>query len=308
MSVALREAPAAGQNIRGAPESHRHLYFLLTLMVAFWSFNYIATKIALRGFPAILLAPMRTAIAGAVILPFYFTHARRNSRWSLREAAILSVLGICGVALNQVFFVLGLGRTSVAHCAILIALTPVQVLLLAAAAGQETLTWRKLIGLAVALSGVAFLQISRDGSAAPSITGDLLILLSGFSLAIYTVFGKSVTRRHDSITMNTFAYAGGAIALSPIIFWNGRHFDFSAVTPASWLALTYMAVFSSVVSYIIYNYALARLPASRVSAFSYLQPFFATLMAIPMLGEHLTAPLLAGGALVLAGVWTTERA
>jgi drug/metabolite transporter (DMT)-like permease len=45
-----------------------------------------------------------------------------------------------------------------------------------------------------------------------------------------------------------------------------------------------------------------------VSAFSYLQPFFATLMAIPMLGEHLTAPLLAGGALVLAGVWTTERA
>jgi drug/metabolite transporter (DMT)-like permease len=276
-------------------------------MVAFWSFNYITTKVALREFPSLLLAPLRTLFAGVVILPIYFGRRRKRSCWTLREGAALVVLGVCGVALNQVFFVLGLARTSVAHGAILIALTPVQVLLLAAAIGQEKLTWSKLTGLGVALSGVAVLQISHAGGAAPSVAGDAFILLSGFSLAVYSVFGKTLTSRHDAVTMNTFAYAGGAVALAPMIFWNARGFDFRAVTPLAWMSLLYMAVFSSVVSYLIYNFALSRMAASRVSAFSYLQPLMATAMAIPILGEHLTRSLFAGGALVLSGVWMTER-
>jgi len=104
-----------------------------------------------------------------------------------------------------------------------------------------------------------------------------------------------------------YAYVGGAVALSPIIVWNAPRIDFGAVHVTAWLSIAYMAVFSSVVSYLIYNYALARMAASRVSAFSYLQPFLATLMAIPILGEHLTAPLLFGGAMVMTGVWVTER-
>jgi len=116
-----------------------------------------------------------------------------------------------------------------------------------------------------------------------------------------------VSARHDAITMNTFAYVGGAIVLSPVIVLNARHFDFTAVSASAWLSVAYMAVFSSVVSYLIYNYALSHIAASRVSAFSYLQPLLATLLAIPILGEHVTIYLLAGGALVLAGVYITER-
>ena len=49
-----------------------------------------------------------------------------------------------------------------------------------------------------------------------------------------------------------------------------------------------MGAFSSVLGYLIYYYALARIPASRMAAFQYLQPVFATLMAVVLLGEHLT--------------------
>jgi drug/metabolite transporter (DMT)-like permease len=68
-----------------------------------------------------------------------------------------------------------------------------------------------------------------------------------------------------------------------------------------------MAVFPSVVCYSIYYYALTYVPASRVSAFSYLQPLLAILMAIPLLGEQPTRSLMAGGALVLTGVFLAER-
>ena len=68
-----------------------------------------------------------------------------------------------------------------------------------------------------------------------------------------------------------------------------------------------MALFPSVVAYLIYYHALAHMTASRVSAFSYLQPVFASLMGLFILGESLGAPVIAGGAVILAGVYLAER-
>jgi len=299
-SAATRTAPP------GAP-SRGSLYSLLGLMVFFWSLNFVIVKIALREFPPLLLTALRVALAAGVLLGIFAATRpqRRSARWTAREILLLLVLGVSGVALNQGFFVAGLGRTSVAHAAILMGLTPVQVLLLAALTGQEKLTGRKLTGLAVALLGVAVLQLSHDGSGAPSMSGDVCILLSGFAFAVYTVGGKNLTSRHDSVTMNTFVYLGGAVVLSPVILWQPVHF--AAVSATAWLSLAYMALFPSVVSYLIYSYALAHMEASRVSASSYLQPLLATLIAIVILDEHLTAPILTGGTLVLAGVYITER-
>ena len=69
-----------------------------------------------------------------------------------------------------------------------------------------------------------------------------------------------------------------------------------------------MAVFAGVLAYLIYYYALQHIPASRVSAVSYLQPLGATVLAELLLGEIVTATLLIGGILVLTGVYVTERA
>ena len=290
----------------GSPTVAR-LYALLSLMVFFWSLNFVIGKIALREFPALLLAALRTAIAGAVIFPIFLARLRRKpAAWSWRDVALLLILGVFGIALNQVFFVLGLGHTSAAHSAILISMMPVFVLVLASIRGQEKLTVRKGTGLAIAIAGVIVLQGSRHGGDA-SVLGDVYSLLCGVAFAVYTVFGKSVLARHDTVTMNTFAYLGGAVALSPVIIWNIGRFPFGSVSTTAWLSVAYMAIFSSVISYLIYSYALSHIAASRVSAFSYLQPLGATLLSIPILGDSISAPLIAGGALVLAGVCTTER-
>jgi drug/metabolite transporter (DMT)-like permease len=68
-----------------------------------------------------------------------------------------------------------------------------------------------------------------------------------------------------------------------------------------------MAIFPSVLGYLIYCYALTQMPASRVSAFAYLQPLLATILAVPMLGESVNGSLTGGGTLVLIGVYVTER-
>jgi drug/metabolite transporter (DMT)-like permease len=107
--------------------------------------------------------------------------------------------------------------------------------------------------------------------------------------------------------VNTVAYVSGGILLAPIIFWNSGTFRFRGVSALGWWSLLYMAAFSSVVAYLLYYYALARMPASGVSAMLYLQPVVATLMAIPLLAEPVNPGLLVGGSLALAGVYVTER-
>lgn len=289
--------------------SHRPaaFYALLGLMVLFWSFNFIVGKVVLREFPPLLAGGLRIAGAGALMLPIYAFGDRRRVRPERSDLWLLLGLGVIGIAMNQVLFLLGLKSTTVAHAALIFGLSPILVLLVAAAAAQERITARKLVGMLVALAGVLVLQVRSSNGTAATLAGDLLVLAGAIAFALFTVFGKPLTPRYGTVLMNTIGYVVGTVVLSPVIVYEASRFPFGKVSLEGWAGLGYMALFPSVVCYLIFYYALRRLAASRLVALAYLQPLLATLMAIPLLGERVTPGLVAGGALVLAGVWVTER-
>lgn len=286
------------------------LYALVILMVALWSANFIIGKLALREIPPLLLAGLRAALAAVLILPVYFWEGRfKPDRWTRADVPGLLALGLLGVALNQFFFVMGLSRTTVAHAAIILGMGPLMVLVIAGITGLEPFTPRRAAGMAMALGGVAILKVFERHTAGPRPTwlGDTFMFLAGLTFALFTVFGKRVSTRHTSVTVNTFAYISAAVTLSPLVLWQGRGFAFSQVSAGAWMALLYMALFPSVLCYLIFYYALARIPASRVSAFSYLQPLLATVLGVVILHEPVTAALVAGGTAIFFGVWLSER-
>jgi drug/metabolite transporter (DMT)-like permease len=283
-------------------------------MVTFWSGNYIAGKIALRELSPFFLAGVRIGLAGLTMLPLYAwergagSQPAAASQAAWRRVVQLLLLGVLGVTLNQFFFIVGLNRTSVAHAAILIGLTPIQVLIIAKLRGQEQITVRKATGMAIALAGVALLKwFEPAAGTSATLLGDFFILLAGLCFALFTVFGKEVTARYSTITMNTYAYVGGGLALLPLTLWEAARQPLTHVSATAWLAAIYMALFPSVIAYLIYYHALAHMSASRVSAFSYLQPVFASIMGVFMLGENLGAPAIGGGIVILAGVYLAER-
>jgi drug/metabolite transporter (DMT)-like permease len=293
---------------RPAAPSPFKLYGLIACMALFWSLNFIVGKIALREFPSLLAATLRATIAGFVIVPLYLILCRgKPQRFEPSELRRLLLLGVVGIGANQVFFVMGLGHTSVGHASILIAFSPIMVLLLATLHGQERLDARKMAGMAVAAAGAILLQSEAGQGREASILGDVLILLASLTFSYYTVIGKNVTARHDTLTMNTIAYAGSAVALAPLTLWQSAGFDYGAVSMAGWLSLLYMALFPSLIAYMIFYYALTWIPASRLAAFAYLQPFLTMTMAVALLGDPISKSLATGGAMVLAGVWLVER-
>jgi drug/metabolite transporter (DMT)-like permease len=286
-------------------ESKRTLYGLLSLMTFLWSVNYVVAKVALRHFPPLVFTPIRTLAAAALLMLVW----RKAGFGTVRpEWKRISLLGLVGISGNQVAFLFGMARTSVAHAALIIALTPVLVLLLSAWRAHERLTGRKLAGMGLAFSGVAVLNLSPGRSQhGATLPGDLLVFLAALTFAVFTVAGRNVTRSLGAIPVTAAAYAASAISLVPIGLWQALSFDFSRVTAGGWLTVAYKAVFPSVVCYLIYYHALSKIPASRVAAFSYSQPLIATLTGFAALGEPVTAAVAVGGVLVLSGVWATSR-
>jgi drug/metabolite transporter (DMT)-like permease len=211
--------------------------------------------------------------------------------------------------LNQFCWTVGVALTTVLHSSMIMATTPIWVLLMAGIMGLEPITFPKIGGMAIAMAGVAMLQIFRPALSAksPTILGDFLVLLCALALAGMTAFGKKYKPQSGGVAVNAVGYIGGAVLLLPVLLFSSRGFDFAKVTPGAWLGVVYMGAISSVTGYLIYYYALARISASRMAAFQYLQPVFAILMAVVMLGEELNGAAMAAGGVIFAGVYVTER-
>lgn len=275
-------------------------------MLILWSLNYVAGKVALRQLEPFTLGSFRVELAALLILPFYLARRSRNPV-RLRDIWLLSYLGLL-LCLNQFCFTVGLNYTSSGHSSVILAFGPIIVLLLAVAMKLEALTPAKIIGMSLSLIGVIVLETEQGlFTHSPFLAGDLITLAGTTIFSFYAVFGKKAAREFDTLTMNTFNYLAGAILFLPIAVRQGIRLDWGSIGWAAWSGLFYMAAISSVVAYMLFYWALRHMTASRVTAINYFQPLGAILVSAVFLAEHPTRNLLAGGALVILGVYLAER-
>ena len=291
------------------------------LVVVVWAVNFIAAKVGLRYLPAVTLASFRVVIAGLSMVPAYlicsrlpaFADARRarSQGFTRRDLWTFFYLGFFGVVVNQMCFTMGLRYTSVGHAAVIVGMGPIYTLVLAVVFRLERATWHKVIGMAIAFSGVAVLA-SENGISphSPSLLGDAITMTGSIGFATYAVLGKRVAGRYDALTMAAFNHFAGAVIILPAALHQARALGpfsgWRAVPWQGWAAVLYMAVCSSAMAYLLYFWLLRYLEASQLSAFTYLLPVLAVILGIWWLGERGSALQIVGGALVLGGVYWVE--
>ncbi len=309
------------QNPRSVPPRKSFITLSVAVIVAIWAVNFIAAKIGLRRLPPLTMASFRVVLAGIVMLPAYlgcrrlpvFSNALagRERGFSARDYWTLFYLGFFGVCVNQICFTVGLRYTSVEHSAVIVGMGPIYILILAVLVRLERWTWRKVSGMAISLAGVT-LMAGETGMSAHSATllGDFITLCGSLGFAIYAVLGKRVAGKYDALTMTAYNHFAGALMVLPLALRQALNMGPAATWRAigwqAWLATAYMAVFGSAVAYILYFWLLRYMPASKVSAFTYLLPVCGTALAIWWLGEKGNWADFGGGALALAGVYWTE--
>jgi len=288
----------------------RGLMLLLMLIATFcWAANIIAGKEALRGFGALALAQMRVWGASVIYVALFLAWPGRPSlRRSRRDWAFLGLVALFGITLNQLFFIGGLARTSAAHTALIVALGPVMVLALSRMLRMEALTLLKSVGILVSFCGVAVLTTGKGGRGnGAHWQGDLLALAGSGVFAYFTILVKEAAVQSDALTLNTIVFTLGSVLMLPFTARQLLAVRWSAMPPLAWWGLAYMVVIGSVLAYLLFAFALAELTPSRAAAFNYLQPLIAISLGVWMLGEKVTSGLTAGGALILVGLYLTER-
>jgi len=292
----------------------------IALLVVVWAINFIAAKIGLLYLPPLAMGSFRVVIAGAVMIPVYFGLSRlpvfaeatnlRRRGLAVRDLWIFLYLGFFGVTVNQICFTTGLHFTSVSHAAIIVGMGPIYILILAVLLRLERATGHKVIGMLIALFGIAVLA-SENGISmhSASLEGDAITMTGSTGFAMYVVLGKRVAGKYDPLTMTAFNHFAGALIVLPLAIYEAAHLyrDGNWRLPwQAWAAVLYMAIFSSALAYVFYFWLLRYLEASQLSAFTYLLPVLATALGIVWLGEKGSWSQVLGGVIALGGVYWIE--
>ena len=268
--------------------------------------SFPISKYGLEIIPPFTFAFYRFIIAGVVLLVIARTQSDKPAI-TRSDRRRIWFLGFLIIPINQTFYLWGQSMTAAAHCAVLFATTPIWVFLMAIYLLKEKLSWRRALGIAIALLGA--LTIISSGAlvlGTEYLVGDLITLVSALAWALYTILSKPLAEKYGAIRVTAYSLAGGAVMYLPFGVYQASKFDYSQGTVGAWLSVVYMAIGTSVIAYILWIWVLKHISASRLALFSNFQPVIATAVAFLMLGERPGPAFFVGGAIVLIGVLITE--
>ena len=243
------------------------------------------------------LALLRFGTASTVLALYAFT--KRMQLPERSELPLIGLTGFLGISVYHVALNFGEMTVQAGAASLLISAAPVFTALLSVAVLKERLTGIGWLGILLAFAGVALIALS-GGQGLRFTPGALLILLAATVAAVYSILSKQLLRRHAALEFTCYSIWAGTLPL--LVFLPGLLRRLPVAAPQATFAVIYLGIFPAAIAYVLWNYALARMPASLLSSFLYLSPVLASLIAWVWLGEVPALLTLVGGAIAILGV------
>lgn len=242
--------------------------------VVLWGVSFVATKAALREVSPVTLVFTRFALGVAVLL--LILRLRRESLIPPRGSwLMLTVMGFVGIFLHQMLQVHGLTLTTAVRTGWLIGVIPIWSAVLAAVFLGERFGPRKVFGLFLGTVGALLVitrgELSTRVLALPATRGDLLVLASTVTWAIYTILGRDTLKRVGSARATTAAMFAGWAMMIPFFVSTAGWQEYRHLSSTSVIAIVFLSVGCSGLGYLFWYAALERIEASQVAAFLYLE-------------------------------------
>ncbi len=267
-----------------------------------WGLAPVATRYLLASFNPLQLVVLRFLIASLLLLPLLLP--LRHHHWTWKEGSWALFCGVTGVIGYNVPVAYGLRVLSSGIAGLLIATEPIWILLIAAVALHERISWSVLLGLLLSLSGIALLLGQETFGAtgnAGFLIGALLVLLAALMWSIYTVSVRALSKKVGARTSTALTLVTGTLPL--LAFWDAHTwpllFHLNAV---AWFALALLALGSTVAATILWNYGVVRTASAQAGLFLYLVPLVSVAGGALFLHEQIGLVTLASGLLIIVGV------
>lgn len=279
-------------------------------LCAVWGSTWLSIKIGLEDLPPLRFAAFRMALACLVLTPLALR--RRGHRPTAREAGFVALAGFLQIGLFYALIFVAQQWIESGLAALLFATFPICAGVFAHfLLPNEPLTPRTIAAAGLGLSGVALIEGAALWRA---LQADFGALLRGgglvFAAAIVSAFASVLTKKHlgrvDPIVNVWGETLVGAAFLLPLAAVIERG------APARWTppaigSLAYLAIFGTALTFAGLFWLIKRVQISVVSTIPLVDTLIAVLLGAVVLGERLPARALAGGALILVGVFLATR-
>lgn len=280
-------------------------HFALWIVALIYGANYTIAKSVMpqyiQPFAFIILR-----VIGALVLYWLVSLFFKQEKIEKKDFPRLIACGIFGVAVNQLLFFKGLSLTSPINAAIMMLCTPILVLIISFFAIKEKLTWVKVVGVFIGLSGALLLifqntAITSVGQSNP--LGDFFILINALSWGIYLVIVKSLMQKYSTLTVIKWSFLFGSLIVIPVGFNEFQLIDWANMPTQAYASIAFVVIGVTFLAYFLNTYALKQLSPTVVSIYIYLQPILASLIAIMSKKDELSFYKICAALLIFVGVY-----
>ncbi|HTQ29053.1 MAG TPA: DMT family transporter [Puia sp.] len=277
---------------------------LITTLI--WSGNYVIARGIYKQLPPVSLAFYRWATASICIAAFAWRKFREEKMIIFQNKRYIFWTALTGVTIFNTFIYLAGHYTSAINLALIgTTSAPVFATILAAIFLHERVGIARISGMIICIAGILYLLSHGDFEQLAHFRfgkGDLLILISAFTFAIYNTLVKKKPAAISSLAFLFTIFTLGTCMLLPFYGYELIH-----TPPVHWsqgmlLIILYLGIGNSVIAFFCWNASISRLGASGTALFGNLIPVFSTIEAILFLGEEFSSLHLISGVLVVAGV------
>lgn len=272
------------------------LSYLFTIIL--WGSAFPMIKIALNDFSAESLSAFRLILATIILLPFVII--KKLPTPELRDIPVIFILGFCGFVIYHTALNFGETLISAGISGILVSTSPIFSSALAYIFLKEQFSkWNWLSSL-VAFIGISIISISKDDYTTINVLGVFIILLASFSESLYFTFQKKYIEKYGFIAFTLYTI----MASSPfmLIFIPEIINDIHGATFTSIVSVLYLAIFPTIIPYILLAYIVKSVGVSDATMSLYLTPIVSLLLSYLLLDELPTTLAIIGGLITLLGV------
>lgn len=295
-----------------APSSARSTAFLLLGLAALlWASNWVTGRALRDAFQPVMLNFIRWLVASLVLAPFCWHRLRGKGPVLRRDAGILLLLSLLGVAIFQCFVYVGLRTTETVNAVLLNSSLPLFMMLCAWAIERERASLRQITGMAVSFLGIVVIVLRGDPARLLQFefhAGDAWILVAMPVWGVYSVLLKRRPPELDGMGLLFVIALLGTVMLAPAMLLEALHEPPRLPTAGEVAAAVYLGIAASVVAFWAWNKGVALVGPNAAGVTLHLLPLFGTALAIVFLGERFHAFHAVGFATILAGVVLATRA
>lgn len=272
----------------------------------FWSFSFIWTRVAILSFHPMTLITFRLILA-SVLLFGILKFTKRFQLIRRGDFKLFLFLALFEPFLYYVGETFGLTMIESTPAAVIISTIPLFAPVFALIFLREHIGWATILGIIISLIGVFFVIYEQGNGFKSNPVGVALMFMAVFSAIGYATILKKIPPYYNNMSVIFYQSLFGLIYFIPTFLLT----DFSTiqsikVNNQSLLALFMLAIFASVIAFVLFAGAVRKIGVTRTNVFVNLIPVFTAILSWMILDEVLTLWKWFGIAIVVAGLFVSQ--